>query len=239
MAIAVDATTPAGVVNNAGGSVTTASFTPPASAVLVATITGNQANSTAGLTFTMSNTGGALTWTKVIQEDSSQAGTDNGAAAIYTAQLGSSTARTVTVTESGAGTSVNDLGLKVWVVTGADLSLTGGNNRGASATNNLTTTSFTSASAASLVFAAGSDWNALGNPTSSDLLSLFVGTDTGNLSHIHGYHTIASLGASVTANLDAGGAGAAKWVWVTAEIRPTVVVSNPVPPLISPYGSFH
>lgn len=230
MAIAVDASSPAGVVNNAGGSVATASFTPPALAILVATITGNQAGSTGGIAFTMSNTGPALTWSKLIQEDSSQAGTDNGAAAIYVAQLpNSSTAMTATVTESGGGSSVNTLALKIWVVTGGTLAPAGGTARGASGTNNLTTTGFTALGSSGLVFACGAEWNALGTPTSSDLGGpIYAGNNSTNLSYVHGFHAVGASGSTVTANLDAGGTGTAKWVWATAEIQlsaPTQTVS--------------
>ena len=77
---AEDASTPA-YAHSTTTSVTTASFTPPGSAVLVACISGNVASSGAGSSLTVASTP-SLTWTLRAYNTSTSS---NGLTAVYTA----------------------------------------------------------------------------------------------------------------------------------------------------------
>src|SRR4051812_21284339 len=135
MAIAIDASSPALVHGvSVSSTVTTASFTPPAGALLVACVA---ANSSAGLSTTaaMTDTAG-LTWTqRSVANFASTA--RSGYAGIYTALVPTSAAMTVTVTTSGSSGTTRRPSLQVYVVTGADVTdplISSGT--GTSATNN-------------------------------------------------------------------------------------------------------
>lgn len=220
MAIAIDASTPVRASATAALTTTTASFTAPSSAVLVACVSSNTTPA-GNPTLTVSDSGG-LTWgaAKVLRQQSEGGGSTGGTTAIFGAVTASSTSRTVTATASVAGTA-NGISVKVYVVTGADTANPyGATAEGASQVNNTTTTGYNSTVNNSRGFACGTEWNELGVPTSTDTgdgadvtgaiaaLSCFKAADT------------ATSGTSVTFNLDAAGAGTPDWTWVALEILP-------------------
>lgn len=114
-----DASTPAFVkASNAGNDVTTASFTPPAGALLIAFAWHDTAGGNVTNTSQVTDSQG-LTWTRraTRSKQDDGAGAANSHIAISTAVVASSVAMTVTTT----GTNCNDpAGLYVRVITGAD-----------------------------------------------------------------------------------------------------------------------
>ena len=234
MPIAVDPSSPA----RATGShlydtttVTTAAFNPPAG-VLVACVGANSRSSPAtGVSGEITNNGAALTWTMVAERSVNDAGGDLGYAGIFVAVLDEArTGMTLTLTITGSTGSVNvgAPSIKSYVLTGAATAdVIGGSNEGSSTANNLTTGAFTIAAADSLGFSAASDWNALGNPTSSDSTVDAFTTPGGVLSGASGYKTLGAAAESATLNLDAPGTGAARWNWVTAEAKAASVATPP------------
>lgn len=119
MALAIDASTPA-VATSATITVTTASFTPPAGAKLLIGWSGNSdsLNPPGNPTIT-DNLGAHLTYTLADFASRLDSPFVAGMAAMWTSEVGSSAAMTVSVTNpenpNGAGNQ-----LKVWVITGAD-----------------------------------------------------------------------------------------------------------------------
>lgn len=225
MACAVDASSPlrqSGTPTTTGGSntVVTASFTAPANSLLVLAleIDGND-DAFAG-TFTISDSSG-LTWTEQVRRSWSET-TAGGASFWFTAPAVSSTSRTVTLTRNTGTSGALQLSMKLYVVTGADISGTPvdsvtASNEGGSATNNLNTTSVTPG-ANGLLFAASCDWNNNGNFEASSNLTQDTTTFPGTISICDGYRTCSS-GVALTANLNAGGTGTPQHKWSQIIVR--------------------
>jgi hypothetical protein len=236
VALAVDASTPAratGAATNGTLSIATGSFSPPA-CVLVACVDAN-ARPNGGIG-SMTNTGPALTWTKVAERSVADSGGSRGYAGIFVAPVSTAPgSMTVTATvNSAVGTAaeVNEPSVKVYVVTGANLaSPVGAFTEGSSTANGFTTTAITTQSANSMLFAVAIEWaTALAN-TSSDL-TFDQFADVNSHSAISGYKTLGAAGTSATATFDTGGTAAAEWNWVTVEIQVATAVQdvgNPFP----------
>ena len=159
MAIAVE-TSPA-LVSGTTPRVT-ASFTAPANSLLVAVCSSNSGN----VTHTVSNSGGALTWTSRAKRDIFDSGAYSPAVEVFTAPAVTSVARTVTLTSSNGGDFV---ALKVFVISGADMSAPVGQvGEGSSATANLNAAAYTSSVAGSRAVGIAVDAEQDGTPTSSD-----------------------------------------------------------------------
>jgi hypothetical protein len=226
MAIALDASTPAQVILSkaagTGSAITgaTASITPPNTSMLIACVAADSSGTTETLTLTMSSTiSGLGAWTKVRERQPAEA-SQGGYAGIAWALLTTSASGTVTASlaNHGISTAGNRGYLKLYVLTGQNTTTPNGtSNEGNSTTNNLTTGSVTTSAANSWVFGCGSEWQALGSPTSSDLTF-----DAFHIASVmsggSGYKNVASSGASATANLDASGASGANWNWVLFEV---------------------
>lgn len=211
MTVALDASSPALATTPIATSVTTAAFNPPSSTLLVATAISIDAPTS------ITNNGTALTWTlrKRSAADS---------VSIYTAPL--PTGRTgMTVTANWGGTLGRSL--KVDVFTGADLSVPiGADGTGASSTNAVTVTGYTSTNAGSRGVCGAYDSNTLGTPSSTDDE---VAASNGAMRVVKATNT-ATAGTAVTFNLDAAGAGTPAWSWAAVEIRNGVVDATvPVP----------
>jgi len=197
--------------------VTTAAFDPPA-CVLVAAVCGD-APSGVVPAITMSNNGTALTWTQINVRTVADTGGLEGIATLFAVVLSSArTGMTVTATN----TISNDLTLKLYCVTGADMtSPVGASTEGSGTANNLTTGTFNAASDGSLGFVAANDWDANGVLTSTDTV-----VDTyhvaGQASGASGYKFVDPVGYPAAFNLDAAGTANALWNWVSAEIKAAV-----------------
>jgi hypothetical protein len=250
VALAVDASSPArasGANTNGTLTITTASFTPPAGSVLVATVQSNDRNAGAGATGAVTNSGTALTWTKVAERNILDSGGNSGYAGLFVAVQPTSVAMTATFTltpGTGGSATVNTPTIKLYVVTGADTTTpVGGSAEGSSTTNNLTTTAFTTVGASSLGFVSSTAWidTGVGAPTSADCTyDAFDGVG-GSIDALSGYKTLGTAGSSATFNLDDVGTAAGAWNWVSVEIKAAPVVpSGRIPtglqPAYSPYG---
>ncbi|WP_431903614.1 hypothetical protein [Nonomuraea sp. bgisy101] len=215
MAIAIHNSTPA-VVSGASATQTTASFSPPGGSLLVACVGWERLAEPAAAT-TMSNTGSPLTWTqRVIRNDEDATGF-NAYATILTAPNPASQTITVTATSARA---TDTGGMKIFVVTGADLvTPVGAIGEDSSTTQNLTVTAYTSTRAASRAFGCATDFLARGVPTSSDTgFGWDVATKVSGIA-VHKAADTALAGSSVTLNFAAAAANPS-WNWVAVEILP-------------------
>lgn len=211
--IGIDASTPARVTSTTGPA-TTAAFNPPA-CILVAIVGGDTPTNTSA-TFTMSNNGTALTWNTIQQRNFADTGGLFGVCAAFYAVLSSArTGMTVTATFS----ITNDCTLKVYCLTGANMTAPlGGSAEGSIAADNVTTTGFTIAGNRSLGFIGAHDWNFNGAPTSFDA-TLDTYHVASQMSGASGYKSIADAGLAATFNINALGTTGAQWNWVAFEIK--------------------
>lgn len=234
MAIARDASSPARFsITRSGGTTeggTSASFTPPANSLLVCSVCLNTA-AAASPTFnvpTWSGTGvGAFALVK------SQVNASGGAVAVFRAQAtGSPSAGTVSVsiTNCGSLSNVTDAAAWVDVWTGADTTQTGAvTGGGTSATQNISP-SVTTTRTGSQVAGVAIDWNAGGNPTSTDTIDPY--TVAGQTSGGRAYKA-ANSGApgSVTLNFNAA-AASPQWTYALYEILAPVAAGGTQSPLM-------
>jgi hypothetical protein len=116
MAVAIDASSPVAVTGTSTAAITTASFTPPASAIIVAIAnTGNSTGSGAQSGTITDSLSGA--WTSIIAANT----TDQGTVQAFRRDVGGSPAA-MTVTWAPSGTNGKGSQLDVWVITGAGAS---------------------------------------------------------------------------------------------------------------------
>ncbi len=210
MAIDIDASSPAIVGSGIIDVVTTATFNPPDSSLMVATTLSNTVPTS------ITNNGAALTWT--LRKASADQKVN-----IYTAPL--TTGRTgMTVTATWATTF--ERALKVDVITGADLTTPiGATGTGTSSTNNVTVTGYSSTAAGSRGLCGANEDNNLGTPTSTDSAV----TNQHFIRVVKAANT-ATAATSVTFNLDAAGSGTPAWTWAAVEVLPA-----PDPPRMAVY----
>lgn len=233
MSVAVDGSTPVAVTGNpnTGDPLTTASFTAPTDALLVAILT--MASDVSDMTTHTFLDSGSLTWTSQIVRAWTEA-SGNAHLQIWTAATVSSVARTVTLQRNGSdgGNSGKQARLKVYVLTGADtsgpLDSVGANNENSSTTNNLTTTTITAGRNGMLFVGATNSVGGGAGYTSSDLTidqsQLSEDFPVETFDFLSGYKSVSS-GDSVNANLDAQGSGAVTQDWVQ------IIVREPLPSL--------
>lgn len=223
MSIAVDASTPARANGSAfGGSVTTATFNPPAS-VLVATVASN-GNPGSGTTFSVSNNSTGLIWNLIaLRNRSDSGGLDGGVAAYYAVLAAPRTGMTVT-----GGTSYFEPSLKVYVLTGVDAAdVLGGSTEGSSSsTSSFTTGSFTIVRTGSLGFVACSQFENVGAPTSSD--TTFDNRDGLSMGAGTGYKALGAAAGSASFNLNGNGSPSSI-DWVSFEIKASLATVAPPP----------
>ena len=205
----LDASTPA-FVFSATSPVATASFNPPAGALLVAKCVGDWFGGTPSLSVTSSG----LTFERVSRHGN---GTAGGLTEIWVCKNVPTGSRTVSLATTLSGSPV--LGLKVEVWTGYDLddpidALVGATNQ---TTNNLTANVVTLTDDA-WVSGIGSEWQNLGAATSTDVNEHGEPGATAML-------TVRKAAAKATAgtetlNFDAFGTGTPAWTWTAIAIRP-------------------
>lgn len=228
MAIVRDASSPARFSITRSGNTTeggtSASFTPPANSLLRASACLN-VNAGASPTFSVpTNTGsGVGAWSLV----KSQLNASGGAVAIWQAQVGASpTAITVTISVTNCGNASNITDAAAWVDvwTGADSSQTGAaTGGGTSSTQNISPT-ITTTRTGSQVHGVAVDWNAGGNPTSTDTIDSY--TVAGQTSGGRAYKASNSGAAgAVTVNFNAA-AASPQWAYALAEILAPVVAGS-------------
>lgn len=222
MAVALDASTPVrwtGAIN-ADLSITSASFTAPADALLAITCEYDGADAASVGTINASDSGG-LTWSRQVERTADET-TAGGGSVIFTARTVSSVARTVNIDRVGgtqAGLRISAV-CRVWTgvdVDGTPVDTVGAGNEGGSTTNSISTTSITPG-ATGVLLVADCDWQALGAFEASSDLTQDTTTYAGAISVCDGYKTCTS-GVGVTGNLNAAGAGAAQHKWCQIVIR--------------------
>lgn len=219
MAISEDGSTPAAATATGfGPSATTASFSPPAGALLVAIV--SYGHSTATPTITLSDSG-SHTWTAGPSITSNVVTT----AAIFTCQL-TTAPGSITVTAAiTSGASTGEIQLDVRVVKGAATSQTGaatGTNSGASTT--AWSGSITTTISGSWVYVAanGANTNTLTPVSGTTTLNTFTSTDdmvSGRQSSATGTPGATTLGWTATVN--------ATFAWAALEILPQGYVPPP------------
>src|SRR5574340_1733091 len=208
MALALDASTPTQVTSTTSATLTTASFTAPANALLVAFISFDSGPAGTVRTFTISDTGG-LTWTLVGRRSNGTntpagTGTDGGVY-VFSATTTTSAARTVSATES-ARSNPEGLQLAVKVFTDTGGAPTVGNVTGFTTASGLPSLSVTTSAANSWVWSVPSDWTQSGLGTAGTSQTL---TDEFNPTGSYTGHawkqnsTTATSGTAVTMNLTA------------------------------------
>lgn len=205
---------PAFNTTTSGAGLASTAFSPVANSLIVVAACTDSA--TGAITCTFTNSAG-LTFTKIGTE---QVGSSGGAVCCAWAFTASSqTNMTVTGTWAGTGTT-SGKGIKPTTFTGTlSASPIGTPVQGNSATNNLTV-SFTNTVDQSLGFAAGTEFNALGLPTSTDTEQAFhLGASVDGIS-AYKAALASGTGQTVNLNLDAGSTGTAAWSYMTFEIKP-------------------
>lgn len=224
MALALDASTPAFAAASTKPW-TTASFNPPNNSLLVAVVCADWFNGTPTITFTDSL--GQLTFTS----QKRQGAVNQGLCEIFTAEVGSNGgSRTISATTNLADQSG---GVKVYVFTGyqtgTPIDTTGG---GSSTTNNITPTVLTTGVDGCWVVGGGTDWNALGAPTSTDVNEAF---SDANLSLIVVRKSaLTSPAGAVTLNFDAAGTGAPQWTYAAVSVAPVATAGTDLNPVWFP-----
>ena len=166
-----------------------------------------------GTTPTITLTSSGITFTR--QATSGETTGSHGVAQIWTGVTPNGSSRTVSA--STGNTSNPEGAIKVWVLTGADTNNPVDNTVGAgsSTTNNISPT-VTVNNSGSWVFGAGSEWNALGVPASTDV------ADTWSDANMDGEavrKSASSSPGSVAINFDAAGTSAAVWNYVLVAIN--------------------
>jgi hypothetical protein len=218
--IAIDASSPA-LVSDVDLDVVTATFTPPDSSLLVACVMANGGASDTSII--LSNTGAPLVWTPRVERTYSESGTP-GYAGLWTAPLVTGRSLTVAATKSISGLD-DGIGMKVYVITGHDITTPTGAVAEGNSSSNVTTPSYTSTANGSRGIACAGDWNALGSATSTDQYeswstALYDGIAVNKASNT------ATAGSTVDLNVDGFGTGGPLWNWVALEIDPSAAAAG-------------
>lgn len=213
--IAVDPSTPARVTKSGTASAvsTSAAFDPPASLLLFC-----GSGDLFGHSFTVSNSGTALTWTDIGIRNTGDSGGLNGTAQMAYAVLDTErVGMTVTATYSTA----NDTSFKLYVISGFDTDDPIGGQTEFSNTTTVVNTAvyatYPAQVAGSLAFIVLNDYNATGVMTSSDT-TLDSGHISSQISFGSGYKSVGAVDEGVTHIITAGGNNPLL-NWVAAEIR--------------------
>lgn len=239
MTITKDSSTPAQVDKTTSGSTaTTASFTAPANALLLAWF---ESDSSGQINTTIADTG-TLTWTRLARLCTNTVGEANTPTPTGTAQSGyisvwkattsSSASRTVTVTVTGAGGTTKEGMLSVLVYTdtgGAPgTGATGAAGGSASAPSKAVTTT----AANSLVLGGNCDWSAAGAGTAGSAQTMIHDHPGTNISaHVWTQNSVtASSGTAVTMNLTAP--ASQTWNQAVIEITANGGAGPTLPPII-------
>lgn len=197
----------------------------PAGSVVVACVSG-EAQGTSAATFSWGGTA-SLSFSRIANNDRSVQTTYKSFAVIeaaYSAAEQSGVTVTLSITPSGTS-DYQSATVFLYAVRYADSEdITGGVRVGVSSSNSLNTTDITEETAGVMFVAAVEgdiDTARLGTPTSSNASTLYIeeNGNTNTVAMCSGCKTVLPPTSTNQINLDAAGASAAKWVWVTAEIR--------------------
>lgn len=219
MAIAV-ALDPAWNTTASGAALATTAFTSVANSLII--VAASTDSATGAITCTWTNSAG-LTFTKIGTE---QVGSSGGAVCCAWAyDTAGHAGMTATSTWAGTGTT-SGKAVKPTVFTGTQsVSPIGTPVQSTSATNNLTV-SFTNTVDQSLGFAAATEFNALGLPTSTDTEQAYHLSSSVDGISVYKAALTSGTGVTVQLNLDAGSTGTAAWSYITFEILPATVAAS-------------
>lgn len=238
MALAIDASTPTDV-NSVGPSVATASFTPPAGALLLVMFAGNTDVGSGGQSAPSAtdNLGSHLTYTLQDWQSRLDSPTRDGQAADWTASVGSSAAMTVTVTNGNSNTANDDLAVKVNVITGQDpVAPIGAHGKSGSASAGTIAQSYTGTAAGSWGFIVALDWDATGSMSAGTGCTLIAtGTIPGIVSWGFLRRTTAdgTAGGTTTLNATLGGTST-NLSWTYVEVIPAASAAPAAPAVLLP-----
>jgi hypothetical protein len=232
VALAIDASTPVIAVNSSTtvATVTTASFTPPAGALLLIRWAGDTATSPPSAPSITDNLGVHLTYTLTDWQSSADSPTVNGQAATWWAVVGSSAAMTVTVT-SGTASGHRASAVHVTVITGQDtVTPVGAHGKSGSASAATIAQTYTASATGGQGFIIETDWDALGTATAGTGCTTTNGgasTIAGQISYAFIRRTSAddSAGAGNTLNVTLPGTST-NLSWAYVEIKPAATVTD-------------
>lgn len=241
MALALDGSAPAHVAANTGASATTASFTPPSGALLVAMTTGQSPNSAHDMTVTV--TGGGLTWTRRVARIANStanstggvAGRNGTGAEIWTA-VSAGAAMTVTADVTGnAGVQVgNRTDLQVMVLTDSSTPTIGNVNHAISASG-APTADVASTTAGSYMFGVAADWANAGVGTAQTGETMINTATDVDYSHHFVRSTSTSPGGTYTIGVSAP--ATQDYNFVALEVKTTAAAAaSPVFPRVPHRG---
>jgi hypothetical protein len=224
VALAIDASTPAVVVNTSAttATITTASFTPPAGSVLLILWTCDEASGPAAPSIT-DNLGAHLTYTQPDWKRKADAAPNLfGQAASWTTTVGTSAAMTVTVT-SGSASGERVASLSVQVLTGADTTTpVGAHGKSGSSSAASISQSYTAAATGGRGFIAICDADVKGAQTAGTGTSIIgSGNILTNISYALARRTASDDSSGVSNSINTTLAGTSTdLAWVYVEILP-------------------
>lgn len=233
MALAIDSSSPVVATQTSGttATVVTASFTPPAGALLLIGWAGNTGTaSDPGAPAITDSLGGHLTYTQIGWKHRSVSPTVDGQAAMWWAVVGSSAAMTVTVT-TGTGSGARQGALKVWVITGADTTTpigasgaTGSTSAAAIAQN------YTASATSGWGFLTVCDWDLKGAETAGTGCTVDGSANIlSDITYAFARRTTADDSSGVTNTLRTTLPGSStNLAWVYAEVLPAAGGSTPI-----------
>jgi hypothetical protein len=236
MALAIDGSSPA-AVTSLTATVTTASFTPPANSKLLISWAGDSSPGTNPAAPSITdNLGAHLTYVSRPWQSRVDAPGADGQAAMWTADVATSAAMTVSVT-NGAG--VFSAALKVWVLTDSSGGIPGVGATGKSGSLSAASIaqSYTAQATGGQGFIVANDGSTLGNMTAGTGCTVdATGTVGTNNSYGFGRRTTAddSNGGSNTLNITLAGTSAAlSWVYVEITPVPSGAADSPDSPRLA------
>lgn len=235
MALAIDASSPATAVQSANtATVTTASFTPPSGALLLALWSANsQSGVNPAAPSITDNRGTPLTYTLLDWKSRADgAPLPDGQAAAWSAPVTSSTAQTNTVTNGAA--AERQAALRVLVLTGQHATPIGAKGEDESVSTSTIAQSYTATATGSWGFIVVCDWDLTGAMSAGTGCTLIASANVGT-SFTYGFlrRTTADgvSGNSTTLNVTLGGTST-NVTWVYCEVVPAAAAAASDPPTL-------
>jgi hypothetical protein len=241
VALAIDGSTPAVVTSSSTtvSTLSTASFTPPASALLLNLWAGNSHVATNPSTPTITdNLGGHLTYTLTDWQSRANSPTVDGQAAAWWANVGSSAAMTVTTTINVGTDNEKQQALGTIVLTDSSTPTVGAHGKSGSTSAASIAQNYTATATGSWGFIVVCDWDALGSMTAGTGCTL-IGTGTIPTTQIsYGIFRRTTAdgtnGGTTTLNVNLAGTSThVSWVYVEVVPAVTATATSPGPLTVS------
>jgi hypothetical protein len=239
VALAIDGSTQPVVTRVGSGALPTATFTPPDGALLLIGWAGNStAHGNPSPPSITDSLGTPLTYHLIGWRSHANSPAVDGQAAMWWAPVGTGVAMQVSTTN--ADPSAHDQALKVWVITGADLTTVGATGGGSSASASAITDSYSAQISGGWGFLANCDWDTTGTQTAGTGTTVDPG-DSGSVGTAisYGFARRSSpddvVGSPTALNVNLPGAST-NLQWVFVEVFPFVPyidapqLQPPIPP---------